>query len=741
MIRSTARESLLAFCFYSVIAFIVLAPLSLDPARSAANEGDPLHISWIMAWGIHQLVDNPLELFDSNTFHPYDDSLAFSEHLLAEGLIFGPIFLVTGNALLAQNIGVLLTLALSAWAMFFFLREAFENSDAALVGGVLYAFHSYMLYEIPRIQVLSVQWWPLAAVFLHRALVSGRWKDRALFGLFFLFQCLSCTYYLFYFSLILVVWTAGFLVSIRGGRKTQNALGLLPPLLFVGLVVLAIALPYLEVSERFRYERSLGDGVDLLDYVAPPEGTVFARWIRVPIQPGVSPHFMGFTAMGLIAVSLAAKLSRSGWAPRDASSGAFFWMSLVTGLMGIVFAAGPRLILGGNVLGSGPYALLYRYVPFLRSLRSAERVVVLVGFAVAVLGAYGAAVLLRRAPARLSRWLFVLLLVISPLEHYRGGQFGVSVPMGKRVPEVYPWLVNTPKDDPVVELPLFRREQHRFFALYMLYSTFHWRPILFGRTSFYPPSVDYLAWNLRDFPDRDSLGLLRAFGVRTIVVHPEVWLESERGERLAAIQTLADELSPIGVFPPLDGRDYHRLGLGGERVYRLQTSSSNPQPIRDLCSPRNEIKPDGWMMHGSGMGSLSTIVDRDPETLWRTNGQIPGHYLLVDLGREETLSAIRLSFGYPYNEFPRFPLVRVQRQDEPFATVPYRTDMATKLEVLETLLERPADAAIILRFEPQRVRRLRLWVGGREFDYSLPNWQLRELFLYRSCESPQAGAD
>jgi hypothetical protein len=68
-LHARPREGLLAFCFYTAVAFILLAPLSLDSAGRAANEGDPLHISWIMAWGIHQLVTNPFELFDSNTFY------------------------------------------------------------------------------------------------------------------------------------------------------------------------------------------------------------------------------------------------------------------------------------------------------------------------------------------------------------------------------------------------------------------------------------------------------------------------------------------------------------------------------------------------------------------------------------------------------------------------------------------------------------------------------------------------
>ena len=672
----------------------------------------------------------PLQLFDSNSFHPYERSLVFSEHLLAQAVMVAPIQLLTGNALLAQNVATLLALALSGWAMFFFLREAFGREDAALVGGMLYAFHSYTLFELPRLQVLSMQWWPLAAVYLRRALLSGKAKEGALFGLFFLLQCLSCTYYLFYFSPLLVLWGAAFLAATKGARTLRNVRAVLVPALAVTLLMVAIAVPYLEVSREFGYQRPLAQGVDLLDYLAPPAHTALATWIQIPFRPGVSPHFVGLTALALVAVGLAAAVTRS--VPRGGA--VFLWMTLVTGVLGVVFASGPTVYVGGVAITSGPYALLYEYVPFLRSLRSPERVSILVYFAVAVFAAYGAAALLSRTGPRLARVLLVVLLVVPTFEHFTGGYYGVEVPSGDDVPEVYRWLAETPEKDPVVELPLYPRERHRFYALYMLFSTYHWRPIVFGRTSFYPPSVDYFAWQLRTFPDPDSVGLLRSQGVKTVVVHPELWEPPDRGERLARLKTFANELRLTSRFPLLVDPQYRRFGLGGETVYRLE-GETPPPATSVLCTPRDEIAPDDWTLKGSGEVPESLAIDRNPETAWKTDGQLPDDYLLIDLGREETVAAARLTFGYPYNEFPRHLVLRSRVKGEPFETVRYRDDLSTKLEVLKSLRRRPLDVAITLRFEPRRARRLRMRVGGREYDFSLPDWQLRELFLYKSCEA------
>ena len=727
------RDALLALGFFLALALIFTAPLSLSPASQAANEGDPLHISWILAWVVHQLTTNPLQLFESNAFYPYPHSLAFSEHLTVEALMVGPIYVLSGNALLAQNIAVLLAFALSGWAMFLLLRELVGHSDAALVGGLLYAFHSYTLQEVPRLQVLSIEWWPLAVLFLYRAFRSGRWRDAALFGLFFLLQGLSCTYYLIYFSMMLLFWIPGvFLWSKRaiepGAGRGVGKVGV--ALLAAGMVLGIFALPYLEMFSAFGYQRSLAEGLDLLDYVRPPEGTPFSFWIDFEIKTSATQHFIGFGAVLLLLVGLTVGMSRAKESPGGRS---FLGLSLLTGLVGLIVSLGPMIYVGGHAIGPGAYAVLYEYVPLFRGLRSPERIAILVNFAVAVIGAYGAAVLFRRLPPRAASWLMIAFLIALPFEHFSGGVRGVGVPTGDNVPEVYRWLAEESAEDlggPVIELPVYPLRKHRFYAAYMFYSTYHWRPIVLGRTSFYPPAMEYLAWQLRDFPDRDSLGLLRWLGIRTIVVHPELWPEPERGRRLAALKTMGDEMRLAGVFPPLEGPDYQRFGFGGEHVYTLQ---GDPPEIEDLCVPEDEIAPEGWTLLGSSDVPTEWAIDRDPETRWETDRQIPGDSLTLNLGRTEPVAVVRVALGFPYERFPRYLGVRARTGDGAWRPFPYRDDLATKLELLRALVENPSAAAVVLRFEPEEAGQLRFRVGGQRYDYAIPGWSLPELYVYRSC--------
>jgi hypothetical protein len=271
----------------------------------------------------------------------------------------------------------------------------------------------------------------------------------------------------------------------------------------------------------------------------------------------------------------------------------------------------------------------------------------------------------------------------------------------------------------------------------MLYSTYHWKPIVFGRTSFYPPLSGYLAWEMRHFPDADSIALLEGLGVERVVVHPNLWPPGEREAKLALLREFADRLEPEGRFGPAADPSQERYGFGDERVFRLRRSGEIPS-TSDLCVPQGEIEPSGWTLRADGESPIEWVVDRNPETKWRTLGQLPGMKLEVDLGREETLSAVRLEIGYPHDQFPRDLTLKVRTDGgNGFERVDSRSDRATKWELVETLVEEPSRAAVTLRFPPTKARTLRFWIReGKEWDFSLPDWSLPELRLYRECALP-----
>lgn len=237
------RRAGLAALAYAVLAVLWGAPSTLAPTESVPDLGDPLHLGWIMAWDAHQIVRKPWALFESNSFYPYPHSLAFADHLLPEALLVAPVFWITGNAVLAYNIAVVLALTLSALALFLLARAMGLCDTAAFVGGLVYAFNRFTLHEVARVHVLSVQWWPLALVFLDRFVREGRGRDAAALALFLLLQGLSGTYYLVY-TLLLAPFT-----PCPIGRKET-----------VAAIALGIGYPHEEFGRNLVLIVDAGDG-------------------------------------------------------------------------------------------------------------------------------------------------------------------------------------------------------------------------------------------------------------------------------------------------------------------------------------------------------------------------------------------------------------------------------------------------------------------------------------------------
>ena len=721
--RRTRRELLAACLAYVAFAFAWAAPVSLSPFDTVSDLGDPLHLAYVMAWDAHQLVRQPWALFDANSFHPYRRSLAFADHLLPEALLTAPFFWLTGNAVLAFNLGVLLGLVLSALAMFLLIRSLTGSSGAAFLSGLIYAFNSYTRHELPRVQVLHVQWWPLALLCLVRFAREGRGRDAAGFAAMLALQSLSGTYSLAYSALLLPFWIP---IAYLGARRlpTRAELGRLA--VWLALAALPVALvvrPYLVQFRAMGFEKSWAAGADVLSYVLPSRGGVWPKGLA-PV-PEV-PHFLGLLSLTLMALGLARVLTGR-W--DDARRGLAL-LALVTGFLGLLLSLGPIVQLAGRQVAAGPYAWLYRYVPLARGMASPERIGVLVILGGAILAGLALAELLSRLSGRARAASVSLLALLLPLEHWQAPQLGVPVPTGPQVPSVYAWLAGESRE-PVVELPPYPEGSKKLWSMYPYFTTYHWRPVLLGRTSFYPPAHDLLAWSLRGFPDATSLTILQRLGIRSIVVHPLTGTADERRTRLEALESSASlrlvyraQDTPPARFAP--------LGLGEERVYRLEESP--PSPATAPCVPADEIARDSWALDSSGVNKPERVRDGDRRSAWFTaRPQRPGDRFDVRLQAPEPLAAVALEMAYPYDEFPRNLVLFLQDPQGGWHRAPWADGPEERWAVLDELLERPREARLVLRTAPEVVRGIRLMVSGREQDPAWPRWAIPELRLYRSC--------
>ena len=100
----------------------------------------------------------------------------------------------------------------------------------------------------------------------------------------------------------------------------------------------------------------------------------------------------------------------------------------------------------------------------------------------------------------------------------------------------------------ILELPVARPEALAPMpeALYMYYSTVHWKSLLNGYSGFYPKKYVLTLETLRTFPDQPSLTFLETEGVTHLVLHRDFWFgELDYDETVEALRDQIVELRKL----------------------------------------------------------------------------------------------------------------------------------------------------------------------------------------------------
>jgi hypothetical protein len=146
-------------------------------------------------------VDTLPSPYDNYFCAPVPLSIAYNENLFGLALLYAPFYLATRDPLLAYNLLLLLSLALSGYCAHLFARRLSGDELSGVLMGVAYAFCPYVMFELGRIQLVAAMWIPLFALCLHDAIEHGRTRSIVGLGAAFAMQVGSCLYY----ALFLVV--------------------------------------------------------------------------------------------------------------------------------------------------------------------------------------------------------------------------------------------------------------------------------------------------------------------------------------------------------------------------------------------------------------------------------------------------------------------------------------------------------------------------------------------------------
>ncbi len=672
---SGRRHLVAAFAAYLLLAILATWPLAARSAEHVVGDealqgmcvGTPNLNVWALGFVLHQLPRDPLHLFDANAFPPYPRTLAFSEHLFVPALLAAPFLALTGNLVFAYNMTSLLTLALAGLGMYLLARELVGDGVGAFAAGALYAFHSFNVNELIRLQILSNQWFPFLVLALVRFFKAPSGRRAAAVGAAYALQSLSCMYWLLYAPFV-----AAPLVAVLWWRHRTAWRALLPVGLALGVALGLSGLfawPYLQNEHDFGFERSSVSSMppDRYGYVLP--NNWMYSWLLPTTMPNEhAPHFIGFLSLALAAAGLW-RMRRGPESLRRVAPALLFLV-----VFGLATSLGPDMTFG-SVSIPGPYAFLRAYVPGFESSRYPERFSILALLGLAPFVAAGLAGL---ASSRAASGLLAALVF---LEHLAPPMSLAYLPSREHVPEVYRWLAGQEDVKVVAHVPASRYFGERADGIPMYLSTFHWKRTVQGYTGYFPPNYQFLKWHLYNFPATGDATLLAKAGIDTLVLEPGTL----RGRSLEA-----GPWTQLGPFP------------GGEVVLRLDRVARLPTtgPPAFRPSPR-----DHWRVSGSAPGAERTL-DGSLATAWVGNSlrSIALASYRVDFGETLRVRRIRIGLRPGSWTFPtRFDVLGLAGGTE----IDMPLDKAAIYgRLLDSLMDAPLAPAMIIEIPPSELRGL-----------------------------------
>ncbi len=519
------RELSLVAATYLLAALWFLWPLPTHFADHTAYWGADVpgisadgHLQiWILAWGAHALLTDPLHVFHANAFHPATASLAYSDHLLGHLPWFAPWYWATGNPILAGNALIVTYLVAAALAMYMLARRWCPIAPS-LIAGFVYGFCPLRFWTLPYLQLMPVQYLPLLLLFTDRWLAAGRRRDLVLLSVAGVLQVLSSAYLAYVAFAVLGTAAAVCLVAWRARLDRRRLTGLV---LAAGLVAASFAvtsLPYLTL-------RQLGV-VDVFD-AGPARGVLTSTGLRPFIALQTIRKYLTEQSVGPIgAVLVLLGLWPSGPRRRWAAA-----LGACLVLVGLVLAAGPGIGADDSVFWS-PYRLLQQWVPGFATIRVPERFVAVTQLGFATLAALGATRLsetlrLRGGPPSIALAIGACL-AIAGLERMPAlAQHPETTP--RTLPPAYAWLARHGEGRPLLELP---QPSFTEAARRMVLSTYHWLPIVDGYSGYYPRTAGYLHGIAASLPDEAALQeLVDVVDIGWILVHldkipdPRPWID------------------------------------------------------------------------------------------------------------------------------------------------------------------------------------------------------------------------
>jgi len=726
------RTSVLVGLSFVGIALLITWPLATCADRClSGNLGDPLLNAWIVGWGAERLADGFAGVWDAPIFHPYEDTLAYSEHLLGVTALVAPVYWATENAILAYNVAFIAAYALAAFGMYVLAKRLTGRADVSFAIALAFASSPYLTTsQSTRLQMLYCGWMAIGLAGLHAYFDTRSRTQLAVFVIAYVMLGLS-NMYLFIFFLVPVALVMAYGVWTTRPRM-RTALETAVALAIVAAAIWPIAGLYRDVQQDATLDRTIDENVRysaaVRSYASVWSESPLSRWLPEEVIADRA-LFPGLTLVTLVGATLPWLLMRRRGHQTNGSaiSSRRSWLAVyaLTVVVAFALSLGPIPYGGDEPLTRvGPYAWLMQVVPGLDGLRAPARFGVIVLLGLGTLSAIG----LSRFLAGRSRGVRALVIAtacgFAVLEGAVAPARLVSFP-GTVTPaeeQAFAWLAGEPPGA-VLVLPIvpqhFRQAPlggETQTLVYQHATLLHGRPIVNGSSGFKPPLVELLEGGASPFLDPEHIGdavrLARALDVRYVMVHERDFRDQRRALLLReALRSEVEQVASERVF-------------GSIQVFELKPAdpraADRPPTARQMERSRFEL------FASAGTDELHRVVDRDPVSRWSSGGpQLGTEWVIVHFDRSIDVAHLRLTLDEDALEhYPRrLEIVSITPEGE--AHTLYDANPIVPLAL--ALVRRPVDHAIDLAFDENDTEQLLMRQIGRAAAHP---WSVHELAVW-----------
>jgi hypothetical protein len=299
---------------FTVATVVMTWPAAWHLAGRLPDLGDPLVDIWVLSTTTHKILRLDFERFwEGNILWPSPFALTYNDHSLGWLPVTLPVYLVSGDMVVAYNVALLVSVVLAGYFMCLLARHLTGSLGAAVFAGLAFTFVPFRVLHWGHLNQEGYFWMPLALLALHRLIERPAVRWGAAAGGLVALQLLTGLYegvFLGLLAALFVVFLAPGSGAWRRGRFwLAGAVGV--TVLLAG--TLWTVLPYLDAHEVLGFQRTRIEMARYSsmprDYLTAPTGMRLLGWLGVPTRqaevvawPGAVVAAMAL--LGMIAASV-----------------------------------------------------------------------------------------------------------------------------------------------------------------------------------------------------------------------------------------------------------------------------------------------------------------------------------------------------------------------------------------------------------------------------------------------------